>query len=59
MAKKMSKSLDPKMLENLDILLNMEILEEEENWQVIEDMDEDSESIFENLDALSEDEDEA
>ena len=59
MAKKMSKSLDPKMLENLDLLLNMEILEEEENWQVIEDMDEDSESIFENLDALSEDEDEA
>ncbi len=34
-------AVDPQMLENLDLLLNMEALEEEENWEDLEKLDED------------------
>lgn len=32
-------AVDPLMLENLDLLLNMEALEEEENWDSLENLD--------------------
>ncbi len=35
-------AIDPQMLENLDLLLNMEALEEEENWDSLENLDEEN-----------------
>ena len=39
MAKKKSDKPDPKMLKYLDLLMNMDVVENEEDWDTIEDMD--------------------
>lgn len=36
MAEKKANKPDPKMLKYLDLLMNMDVLENEEDWEVIE-----------------------
>lgn len=39
---KTKNQVDPEMLKNLDLLMNMDVLESEADWDNIENMDEDS-----------------
>ena len=39
------EEVDPEMLENLDILINMDVLEKESDWQNIEEMDDAGEEM--------------
>jgi hypothetical protein len=32
--------LDPEMLKNLDLLLDMDVIEEEADWETVEELDE-------------------
>ncbi len=38
------KKLDPEMLKELDFLLNMEALEEEQDWEALENSNEENEN---------------
>lgn len=37
--------VDPEMLENLDLLMNLDVVEKESEWQDIEEMDEVGEEV--------------
>ena len=43
--KKPNLNLDPEMLANLDLMLNMDIVEEEESWQLLQEVDESGEDL--------------
>ena len=58
MAKKKSSSVDPEMLKNLDLLLSMDLLEEEENWEVLDEAGEEGEELFEQMGDTVEEDDE-
>ncbi len=46
---KKSDSVDPEMLKNLDLLMNMDVVENESDWDSIENLDEDDEIPEEEL----------
>ena len=48
MAEKKADQPDPKMLKYLDLLMNMDVLENEEDWEVIENISESENSEGEN-----------
>lgn len=59
MAKKKPNDADPKMLKYLDLLMAMDVLENEEDWETIENLDQaEKDSEMEGF-AEEEDDDEA
>ena len=46
----MDEELDSEMLNNIDLLLNMDVLEEEDNWDLAEESDVSIDELSENED---------